>query len=139
MKRWLFDNLGLKISAFLIALCLWAYVGSRQVLDTRVIVHLQLTDIPVGMTVDSNVKTAIPVILTGRKESILGLDPDDLSAIVSLRGYVPGKQDLPVHPVIKPLPPGVTASTPDVTIHLIPVVVKPLAVPARDRHRKGSK
>jgi YbbR domain-containing protein len=140
MKRWLFENLGLKILALLIALCLWAYVGSRQVLDTRVIVHLQLTDIPVGMTVDSNVKTAIPVVLTGRKESILDLDADDLSAIVSLRGYVPGKQDFAVHPVIKPLPPGVTANTPDVTVHLVPVVVKApsLAAPPRPRHRKES-
>jgi YbbR domain-containing protein len=140
MKRWLFENLGLKILALLIALCLWAYVGSRQVLDTRVIVHLQLTDIPVGMTVDSNVKTAIPVVLTGRKESILDLDADDLSAIVSLRGYIPGKQDFAVHPVIKPLPPGVTANTPDVTVHLVPVVVKApsLAAPPRPRHRKES-
>ena len=140
MKRWLFENLGLKISAFLIALCLWAYVGSRQVLDTRVIVHLQLTDIPVGMTVDSNVKTAIPVILTGRKESILDLDADDLSAVVSLRGYIPGKQDFAVHPMIKPLPPGVTANTPDVTVHLIPVVVKAPSVAgsSRPRHQKES-
>jgi YbbR domain-containing protein len=136
MKRFFLDNLGLKLLALLIALCLWAYVGSREVLDRKVIVHLQLTDIPQGMTVDASVRTAIPVLLTGRKENILDIDGDDLSAIVSLRNYVPGKQDLPVHPVIRPLPLGVTASTPDLTIHLVPAAKD---VPARrPKSKKGA-
>lgn len=136
MKRWLFDNLGLKLLALLIAVCLWAYVGSREVLDRKVIVHLQLTDIPQGMTVDASVRTTIPVLLTGRKENILDIDGDDLSAIVSLKNYVPGKQDLPVHPIIKPLPLGVTASTPDLTIHLVPVVKE--APPRRSKSKRGA-
>ncbi|HET9870124.1 MAG TPA: hypothetical protein VFR02_06495, partial [bacterium] len=125
-----------KVLAFLIAVGLWAYVGSREVLDRRVVVHLQLTDIPAGMTVDSNVRTAIPVVLTGRKESILALDADDLTAVVSLRDYRPGKPDLPVRPLVRPLPPGVEASAPDVTIHLIPVP-KPTPAPHL-RRKKGA-
>lgn len=124
MRRLIFENFGLKVLAFLIALSLWAYVGSRQVLDRRIIVHLELTDIPQGMTVDSNVKTTIPVVLTGRKESILDLDGEDLAAIVSLKAYTPPKLDVLVHPQIRPLPPGVTVDVPDVTIHLVPVVTK---------------
>ena len=124
MRRLIFENFGLKVLAFLIALSLWAYVGSRQVLDRRIIVHLELTDIPQGMTVDSNVKTTIPVVLTGRKESILDLDGEDLAAIVSLKAYIPPKLDVLVHPQIRPLPPGVTVDVPDVTIHLVPVVTK---------------
>jgi hypothetical protein len=124
VRRLIFENFGLKVLAFLIALSLWAYVGSRQVLDRRIIVHLELTDIPQGMTVDSNVKTTIPVVLTGRKESILDLDGEDLAAIVSLKAYIPPKLDVLVHPQIRPLPPGVTVDVPDVTIHLVPVVTK---------------
>ncbi|HVM32421.1 MAG TPA: hypothetical protein VMU88_04740 [bacterium] len=137
MKRWLFENLGLKLSALLIAVALWAYVGSRQVLDRRVTVHLQLTDIPAGMTVDSNLRPTLPVVLTGRKESILDLDGDDLTAIVSLKGYTPGKPDLAVRPLIRPLPIGVTASTADLTIHLVPVA-KPAPPPRAAKHKKGN-
>jgi hypothetical protein len=124
VRRLIFENFGLKVLAFLIALSLWAYVGSRQVLDRRISVHLELTDIPQGMTVDSNVKTTVPVVLTGRKESILDLDGEDLAAIVSLKAYAPPKLDVLVHPQIRPLPPGVTVDVPDVTIHLVPVVIK---------------
>jgi len=123
MKRWLFENLGLKILAFLIAISLWAYVGSRQVLERRISLHLELTDIPVGMTVDSNVKTSIPVVFTGRKDSVLNLDPEELRAVMSLRGTAPTPlSDVLVHPPVKvqPLPSDVAATVPSVTIHLIP-------------------
>lgn len=135
MKRWLFENMGLKLLALLIAVCLWAYVGSQQVLNRRVEAHLQLTDIPDGMMVDSNVRTTIPVVLTGRKQSILDLDGNDLTAIVSLRHYEPGKSEVSVRPFIRPLPSGVSANTPEVIVHLIPVP-KPPPKAAKSHHSK---
>ena len=121
MKRLLLENLGLKILALFLASMLWAYVGSRQVLEMKLTLHLELNDMPGGMTLDSNVKTSIPVILTGRKESILDVDKEELKAVVSLKGYLTGQKDLVVHPKVQPLPSGVTANLSDITLHLVPL------------------
>ena len=133
MKRWIFDNLGLKVLAVFIAFVLWAYVGSRQVLERRMTLHVELTDIPAGMTVDSSVRTNIPVLLTGRKDSLLDINPDDLKAVVSLKGFQPGQKQVVVHPRIQPLPDGVNVSVADLTVPLNP------QAPAKDPDGKRKK
>ncbi len=125
MKRWLFENLGLKILALLIALALWAYVGTRQIIDRRVSVAVELTDIPVGVTVDPRVRTSIPVVLTGRKESVLDLDGDDLTAVVSLKGTTADQSEALVRPQVRPLPRDVTANVQTLKIPLMPAQLKP--------------
>lgn len=121
MKRWLFQNMGLKFLSLIIAFALWAYVGSRQVLEQRLNVQLEFADMPAGMTLDPSLKTNISVSLTGRKDRILDIDPEDLRAVVSLRNAQSGQKEIVVHPKIQPLPVGVTANVADVTLHLIPV------------------
>jgi YbbR domain-containing protein len=122
MSRWLFQNLGLKILALVIAVALWAYVGSRQMLDRRITLHLELTDVPAGMTVDSDVRTSISVLFSGRKDTVLDLDPEELKAVLSLRDVRPGQQEVVLRPKVQPLPPGVTPnSIPDIKVHLVPL------------------
>lgn len=121
MKRWLFQNMGLKFLSLIIAIALWAYVGSRQVLEQRLNLHVEFADMPAGMTLDPNVKTSVSVSLTGRKDRILDIDPEDLRAVVSLRNAQPGQKEIVVHPKVQPLPVGVTANVADVTLHLIPL------------------
>jgi hypothetical protein len=124
MKRWIFENLGLKLLACLIAIALWAYVGSRQVLERKMTLRLELTDVPLGMMVEANVKTTVPIIFTGRKESVLSLDPEELKAVVSLREFAPSSKALVIHPPVKvqPAVSGVVATTPNITVHLVPVI-----------------
>ena len=121
MGRWLFQNIGLKLLALVIAFALWAYVGSRQVLDRKVTVGLELRDIPEGMTLDSDVRTSLPVVLSGRKDTVLDIDQEELKAVVSLRAAVPGQKEVVVHPRVQPLPAGVTASLLDLKVHLVPL------------------
>jgi len=126
MKRWFFHNLGLKVLALLIALVLWAYVGSRQVIDTRATLHLELTDIPVGMTVDPTLRSSLLFTFTGRKESVLDLDRENLRAVMSLKDVKPSDKELFVHPAIRvePLPKGISVTVLPVTVHLLPISVK---------------
>ncbi len=126
MKRWLFENLGLKILALFISVALWAYVGSRQIIDRKVTVPVELNDIPDGVTVDPRVRTSVSVVLTGRKESILDLDGDELTAEVSLKGTTPDQREVVAHPIIKPLPKDVAANVQTLKIPLIPAPSKPL-------------
>src|SRR5665213_314052 len=121
MRRWLFQNMGLKFLSLIIAFALWAYVGSRQVLEQRLNVQLEFADMPAGMTLDPNLKTNISVSLTGRKDRILDIDPEDLRAVVSLRNAQSGQKEIVVQPKIQPLPIGVTVNVADVTLHLIPL------------------
>jgi YbbR domain-containing protein len=121
MKRWFFQNIGLKFLSLIIAFALWAYVGSRQVLEQHLNVQLEFADMPAGMTLDPSLKTNISVNLTGRKDRILDIDPEDLRAVVSLRNAQSGQKEIVVHPKIQPLPIGVTANVADVTLHLIPL------------------
>lgn len=125
MKRWLFENLGLKIMALFISIALWAYVGTREIIDRRVTVAVELTDIPAGVTVDPHVRTSVPVVLTGRKESVLDLDGDELEAVVSLKGTTPDQQEALVHPQVRPLPKDVAANVQALKIPLVPSVHKP--------------
>lgn len=118
MKRWFFENLGLKVMAVLVAFALWAYVDLKQVLDKkRLTVHLEITDMPAGMALDPTAKTSVSVLLIGK--DVKDLEPDDLDATASLKGVTAVEQDVVVHPKIEELPSGVTASAHDVKIHLI--------------------
>ena len=120
MKRWLFENLGLKVTAVLIAFALWAYVDLKQVLDKkRLTVHLEITDMPPGVALDPATKTSISVLLIGK--DVKDLEADDIDATASLKGVSSEEQDVVVHPKIEELPSGVAASTHDLKIHLIAV------------------
>jgi hypothetical protein len=126
MKRWILENIGLKALAVLIAVLLWAYVGTRQVLERRVTLHLELTDVPEGMTVDPNVRSSVSVLFTGRKDSVLDLDPNDLKAVISLRGTPASTLDTFVHPAVRVQPelPDVSVTVPSMTVHLLPIPKK---------------
>lgn len=119
MKRWFFENLGLKALALLIAVALWANVDLRQVLDHRkMTVHLDFTDIPAGMGLDPGTKNSVSLLLIGSKEKVQDMDPDDLDAVVSLKGYAPGQEEMVVRPKVPSLPDGVTASVKEIKVRL---------------------
>ena len=120
MYRWLFENLRLKLLALLIGVSLWAYVDSRQVLDHKKMrVHVDFTDIPAGMALSASVKKTVTVQLVGSKETLQDLEPDDLSAEVSLKNYPAGQEEAEVTPKIDSLPKGVTASVAEIKVKLV--------------------
>ena len=122
MRRWIFENLSLKILAFFIAVALWANVDLRQVLDHRkMTARLEFTDIPAGMALRAGTKSSVSVLLIGNKEKVQDLDPDDLDAVASLKGYVQGQDELTVHPKIQSLPEGVEASVREIKLRLVPL------------------
>jgi YbbR domain-containing protein len=133
MKRLIFENFELKVMAVVIAIVLWAYVGSRQVLERRMTLRIEYSDIPAGITLGSNVKTSFQTTLIGRKDGVLDLSPEDLKATVSLKGYVAGQKEMLVHPKIQNLPNGVTANLVD---YAVPLVIQE---PPKDAPKKKGK
>jgi hypothetical protein len=122
MKRLFFENFWLKVLALLIACVLWAYVGWREFTTKKASLALQLTEIPEGMAVDDNVKTRVIVVFKGRKDILDSIDPDELVAVMSLKGVEAGPKDLIVRPPIQvqPKPSGVVVTAPNIAVHLIP-------------------
>ena len=132
MNRWLFENLRLKLLAVLIASILWAYVDMRQVLDHRkMTVKLEVTDIPSGVVPDPSMRMFTSVTLVGNKEAIQDLDPEDVTAVVSLKGYLANPGEVTINPRVEDLPKGVTASTKDVKVILVAVPSKPADPPKK--------
>jgi len=75
--------------------------------------------------VDPRVRTSVPVVLTGRKESVLDLDGDELTAVVSLKGSTSDQSEILVRPQVKTLPKDVTANVQALKIPLVPTKTKP--------------
>jgi len=136
MRRWLFENLRLKLLAIFIACALWAYQDSKQVLEHRkMTLHLDVTDIPAGVALDPNVRTSVSVLLVGNRETIQDLDPEDLNAVASLKGTPASQGEIIVQPKIQSLPKGVTGSVREVKLRLVPV--KSPSDPPKKRLRKN--
>jgi YbbR domain-containing protein len=118
MKRW-FENWELKLMALVLAFILWGYVGSKQVLQQRMNIKIELRNIPAGFMVDPHLQSRIPVIFSGRKRDILKLNPSQLNAVIDLSRMSRTRQSMKIIPKILQMPQGISAEIPDIDIHLL--------------------
>jgi hypothetical protein len=116
--RWLFEDIGLKLTALALAFVLWVFVGTNQVLERKMDLKVVFTDIPAGGVLTDDVRNTVPVILVGRREKVLGLDPGNLKAQVSLKGLGVPVKEYPVKVAIQDLPKGVALDAAPVLISL---------------------
>jgi YbbR domain-containing protein len=119
MKRFLFEDLGLKVTALVLAFALWTYVGTNQVLERRVDLKVVFTDLPANASLTDDVQAMVPVVLVGRKERVGGLETRDLKAVVSLQGVPVPVRDYPVKVQIANVPKGVAADIPPFLVTLV--------------------
>jgi len=120
MRRFILENSGLKLLSLFVALMLWVYIGTGQMLERRENVQLEFADIPSGLRLAPDVRTQVAVAFSGRRDPIRQLNPDEMKAVVSLKpGSGPG-QDLRIVPRIRNLPKGIMADIPSLTVRLVP-------------------
>jgi YbbR domain-containing protein len=139
MKRPLFNDLGLKTVAVILAFALWLYVGTNQVLERRVDLKVVFTDLPADSVLSTDVQSSLTVLLVGRKERVGSIETRDLKALVSLQGVPVPSRDYPVKVQIANIPKGVAADVPAflVTLDAAPVATpKPVKKPVRSPFRK---
>jgi len=65
--RWLLEDIGLKLTALILAFILWAFVGTNQVLERKMDLKAVFNDVPVGAVLTEDVRNTVPVILVGRR------------------------------------------------------------------------
>lgn len=103
MRRWLFQNAGLKMSAFITALVIWCYffaaregisfsMGSTRIL----IVPVEVLQSPSSMLDVQILPGNVEVVARGPDEIMAGFGTGDLEVFVDVKGLKRGHYTLPV-------------------------------------------
>jgi YbbR domain-containing protein len=84
MKRLVFENFGLKISAVLLAIFLWFFVTSRGQSEISLEIPLEFRNIPAGLGIVGNTMKMVDVSIRGQERLIKNLKPADIRVIVDM-------------------------------------------------------
>jgi YbbR domain-containing protein len=96
MKKLVFENLGLKVSAVLLATCLWLFVTSRGQSEISLDVPLEFQNVPAGLGIISdNAKTVI-VTVKGQERLMRNLKASDIRVVVDLSKAKKGEGVYPI-------------------------------------------
>ena len=84
MKKLLFENLGLKISAVLIAVLLWLFVTSRGQSEMSLEIPVEFKDVPVGLGIASTSAKMVNVTIKGQERVMKNVRPTDVRVFIDL-------------------------------------------------------
>ena len=84
MRKRIFDNLGLKISAVLISVLLWFFVTSRGQTEMSIQVPLEFKDVPVGLGIANTSAKSVNVTIKGQERIMRNTKPGDIRVFVDL-------------------------------------------------------
>jgi YbbR domain-containing protein len=84
MKKLLFENFGLKVSAVLIALLLWLFVTWRGQSEMTFGVPIEFKDVPMGLGIVSASAKSANVTVKGQERVMKNIRPTDLRVFVDL-------------------------------------------------------
>jgi YbbR domain-containing protein len=107
MRKFFFENLGLKIAAISLALILWVFVTSRGQSEKSIDVPLEFTSIPSGLEIVNSTVKEISLNVKGQERLIRNTKPLDIRALVDMSKAKKGettyyitREDIKVPPAI---------------------------------------
>ena len=110
MRKLLFENFGLKITAILLSSLLWLFASSRGLSEIALDVPLELKDIPPGIELINHSIKVVGVNIKGQEGIIRTIRPSDLRAFVDLSKARKGESIYSINKNNIKLPPGVTVT-----------------------------
>ena len=110
MRKLLFENFGLKITAILLSVLLWLFASSRGLSEIALDVPLELKDIPPGLELINHSIKVVGVNIKGQEGIIRTIRPSDLRAFVDLSKARKGESIYSINKNNIKLPPGVTVT-----------------------------
>lgn len=110
MKKILFENFGLKITAVLLSILLWLFASSRGLSEIALDVPLEFKDIPPGLELMNHSIKVVGVNIKGQEGIIRSIRPSDLRAFVDLSKAKKGEGIYTINKNNIKLPPGVTVT-----------------------------
>ena len=110
MRKLLFENFGLKITAILLSALLWLFASSRGLSEIALDVPLELKDIPPGIELINHSIKVVGVNIKGQEGIIRTIRPSDLRAFVDLSKARKGESIYSINKNNIKLPLGVTVT-----------------------------
>ena len=84
IREVIFEDLGLKITAFILAVLLWAYLAGQRRMTRDIYIPLQLKNIPAGTLLVGEIESSVKVTAKGSPGVMMSLTADDFIAEVDL-------------------------------------------------------
>ncbi len=84
MRKLLFENLGLKISAVLISVLLWLFVTSRGQSEMSLEIPVEFKDVPVGLGIAGSSAKVVNVTVRGQERVMKNVRPTDIRVFIDL-------------------------------------------------------
>jgi YbbR domain-containing protein len=84
MRKLLFENFGLKVSAVLIAVLLWLFVTWRGQSEVSFEIPVEFKDVPVGLGIVSSSAKSANVTVKGQDRIMKSLRPSDIRVLVDM-------------------------------------------------------
>jgi YbbR domain-containing protein len=84
MKKFFFENLGLKIAAVLLAIVLWVFVTSRGQSEMSIDVPLEFHDIPQGLEIVNHTIKTVSLAIKGQERFIKNIRASDIRVSLDL-------------------------------------------------------
>ena len=110
MRKLLFENFGLKITATLLSILLWLVASSRGLSEIALDVPLEFKDIPPGLELMNHSIKVVGVNIKGQERIIRTIRSSDIRAFVDLSKAKKGESIYSINKNNIKLPPGVTAT-----------------------------
>jgi YbbR domain-containing protein len=121
MKKFLTENIGLKIAAVFLSIVLWFYVTSRGQSELSLDVPLEFKNIPAGFELVSSNAKAVSLNISGQERLIKNIKPSDIRVYVDLGRAKKGEGTYGINKETVKLPPA--ASVKNITPSQIRVVI----------------
>lgn len=127
MKKLLFENLGLKITAVLLSILLWIFATSRGLSEIALDVPLEFKNIPPGLEMMNQSVKAVSLNIKGPERIIRNIRPSDMRVSIDLSKAKKGEGLYPINKNNVELPGAVTVTNitpPNVKVFLEESIIK---------------
>jgi YbbR domain-containing protein len=96
IRKLVFENIGLKVSAVLLATCLWLFVTSRGQAEISLEVPLQFQNVPAGLGIVNDSARTVTVTVKGQERLMRNLKASDIRVFVDLSKAKRGEGVYPI-------------------------------------------
>ncbi|MDP2158023.1 MAG: CdaR family protein [Nitrospirota bacterium] len=131
MKQKIFENLGLKVSAVLIAVFLWFFVTSQGQSEISLEVPLEFKNIPAELGIAGSTAKSVMLTIRGQERFMKNLNASNLRVFLDLGKAKPGEIAYPVNKEDVKLPFAMTVTNvapPSVRVKLEEIMQKTVSV-----------
>jgi len=141
VNRRIFENLGLKVSAVLIAVFLWFFVTSQGQSEISLEAPLEFKNIPAELGIAGSSAKAVTLTIRGQERFMKNLNASDLRVFLDLGKAKPGEVIYPVNKedvklpfamtVTNVAPPSVKVKLEEITLKTVPVQLRLVGSPEK--------